>query len=64
MMDATTYSTRNAMRRRWVCRGPPSAMAPVPTVPMKNFFLLPLRSARLPRTGMSSASTSEATVSA
>ena len=63
MMDATTYSTRNAMAAVGMPRAA-SAMAPVPTVPMKNFFLLPLRSARLPRTGLSSASTSEATVSA
>ena len=38
--------------------------APVPMVPARNFFLLPFRSARLPRNGMSNASTSEATVEA
>ncbi len=39
-----------------------SDTAPVPMVPARNFFLLPFRSARLPRNGMSSASASEATV--
>ena len=63
MTDATTYTTRKASA--WV--GTPSAAqatAPVPMNPMRNFFLLPLRSARLPSTGMSRASTREATVSA
>ena len=39
-----------------------SDTAPVPMVPARNFFLLPFRSARLPRNGMSRASASEATV--
>ena len=41
-----------------------SVTAPVPMVPARNFFLLPFRSARLPRNGMSNASTREATVEA
>ena len=41
-----------------------SVTAPVPMVPARNFFLLPFKSARLPRNGMSNASTSEATVEA
>ena len=39
-----------------------SVTAPVPMVPARNFFLLPFRSAKLPKNGISSASTSEATV--
>ena len=40
------------------------ATAPVPAKPTRNFFLLPAKSAKLPNTGISSASTKEATVSA
>ena len=39
-----------------------SVTAPVPIVPARNFFLFPLRSAMLPKNGMSSASTSDAPV--
>ena len=39
------------------------ATTPVPTVPTTNFFFMPCMSAMLPRIGMSSAITSEATVS-
>ena len=40
------------------------ATAPVPTQPTMNFFFIPCMSAMEPRMGMSSAMTSEATVSA
>ena len=63
MMAEITYTTRNAS----ACSGTPSAAhatAPVPAKPTRNFFLLPAKSARLPKMGMSRASTSEATVSA
>ena len=63
MTDDTTYITRNTI----ASEGMPitaRVTAPVPMVPARNFFLLPFRSARLPRNGMSNASTSEATVEA
>ena len=59
--DENTYSTKNTM----ASSGMPitaSDTAPVPMVPAKNFFLLPFRSAKLPKNGISSASASEATV--
>ena len=63
MMAATTYTTRKGSA---VVGSPRAAQntAPVPMVPTRNFFLLPETSARLPSTGMSSASTRLATVSA
>ena len=61
MTDENTYIARNTM----ALPGTPmtaSDTAPVPMVPARNFFLLPFRSARLPRNGMRRASASEATV--
>ena len=63
MMDAITYTSRNTNALEGRPRAT-QATAPVPTVPATNFLRMPFMSARLPRTGMTSAMASDAMVSA
>ena len=61
MMVATTYITKNTI----ALPGMPmhaSSTAPVPIEPTSKRFLLPFKSAILPKNGMSNASKSDATV--